>query len=100
MPSLEDLSVTGAGKVSFRGFDETEMEIDLTGAVVAEGDVHSDNINIDITGASFLDLKGNGNSMEASITGASGLRAYSYEVENAVVEAHGASTAKVNVTST
>ncbi len=100
MPSLEDLSVTGAGKVSFKGFDETEMEIDLTGAVVAEGDVHADNINIDITGASFLDLKGNGTSMEANVTGASGLRAYGYEVENASVEAHGASTAKVNVTST
>jgi phage shock protein PspC (stress-responsive transcriptional regulator) len=100
MPSLVDLNVTGAGKVSFKGFNETEMEIDLTGAVQAEGEVNVDNFDIEITGASSLDLKGNGNSIEASITGASSLRAYGYEVEIAVVEAHGASTAKVNVTST
>jgi phage shock protein PspC (stress-responsive transcriptional regulator) len=100
MPSLEDLSVTGAGKVSFKGFDESEMQIDLTGAVIAEGEVNSANMNIDITGASSLDLKGEGNFMEANITGASGLKAYGYEVEHAVVEAHGASTAKVNVTQT
>ncbi len=100
MPSLQDLSVTGAGKISFKGFDESEMEISLTGAVVADGEVNANNMNIDLTGASFLELKGDGNFMEASITGASGLKAYSFEVERAVVEAHGASTAKVNVTST
>jgi phage shock protein PspC (stress-responsive transcriptional regulator) len=100
MPSLQDLSVTGAGKVSFKGFDETEMEVDLTGAVVAEGDLNVENLNVDLTGASFLDLKGNGNFLEADITGASGLRAYGFEVERAVIEAHGASTAKVNVTTT
>lgn len=100
LPSLQELSVTGAGKVSFKGFNETEMEIDLTGAVIAEGDVNADNLDVEITGASFLDLKGNGNNMEANITGASGLRAYGFEVESASVEAHGASTAKVNVTST
>jgi len=100
LPSLEHLSATGAGKVFFKGFEETDVEIDLTGAVNGEGNINSDNLNIDITGASFLDLKGEGNFLEATITGASGLRAFGYEVENAVVEAHGASTAKVNVTST
>ena len=100
MPSLKDLSVSGAGKVSFKGFEETEMDLELTGAVVAEGDINADNLNVDLTGASFLDLKGSGNYLEADISGASGLRAFSYEVEHAVVEAHGASTAKVNVTAT
>ena len=53
-----------------------------------------------MTGASSLDLRGEGNFMEANITGASGLKAYGYQVERAVVEAHGASTAKVNATET
>jgi Putative auto-transporter adhesin, head GIN domain len=84
--------------VKVLGFDEQEMEIDLTGAVEADGDFNVRDLNIDITGASVFDLKGNGYFMEASLTGASGLKAYGYEVERAIVEAHGASTAKVNVT--
>lgn len=100
LPSLRDLNVTGAGKIKIAGFDESEMDIDLTGAVEAEGDFNSNTLNIDITGASFIDLRGNGNHLDASITGASALKAYGYEVENAIVEAHGASTAKVNVTGT
>ena len=99
-PSLTELNVRGAGKVEIRGFEEEEMEIKLLGAVVAEGDFSARNLNIDLTGASSLDLKGSGNFMEANITGASGLKAYGYEVERAVIEAHGASTAKVNATET
>ena len=100
LPSLENLQVTGAGKVKIIDFDETEMEIELMGAVEAEGDFNANTLNIDITGASFMDLRGNGNYLDANVTGASSLKAYGYEVENAVVEAHGASTAKVNVTGT
>jgi phage shock protein PspC (stress-responsive transcriptional regulator) len=99
MPSLTDLSVTGAGKVDISGFDENEMEIDLTGAVEAEADFNARSLNVDITGASFLELRGNGNFLEADITGASSLKAYGYEVDRANIEAHGASTAKVNVRS-
>ena len=98
MPNLTELSATGAGKVSFKGFDENDMKIDLTGAVIADGDMNAGNMNIDLTGASFLELSGRGNFLEASITGASGLRAYGYEVERGIIEANGASTAKVNVT--
>ncbi len=99
-PSLTELNVRGAGKVEILGFDEEEMEIKLLGAVVAEGEFSARNLNIDLTGASSLDLKGEGNFMEANITGASGLKAYGYEVQRAVIEAHGASTAKVNATET
>ena len=98
MPSLSDLSVTGAGKVDISGFDENEIEMDLTGAVEAEADLNVQTLNVDITGASFLDIRGHGDYLDANITGASALKAYGFEVERANVEAHGASTAKVNVT--
>lgn len=98
MPSLTDVNVTGAGKVNISGFDEQEIEMDLTGAVEAEADLNAETLNIDITGASFLDIRGRGNYMDANVTGASALKAYGFEVERANVEAHGASTAKVNVT--
>ncbi len=100
MPELHSLEVTGAGKLKFRGFDEDEMEIKLMGAVMADGELKARSLTVDLTGASFLDISGSGDFMEADILGASGLRAYGYEVEHGIIEAHGASTAKVNVTGT
>lgn len=100
MPHLRDLDVRGAGKIKFRNFKESDVEIKLSGAVVADGRLDASTLDIDITGASFLDLEGRGTFMEAKITGASGLRAYQYEVDRAIVEANGASSAKVNVNET
>lgn len=98
MPTLESIDVRGAGKVKFRGFTEDETRIKLLGAVVATGDIDARNLTVELTGASFLDLSGTGNFLDADLTGASGLRAYGYEVKHAIVEAHGASSAKVYVT--
>jgi len=97
MPHLRDLEAKGAGKLKFRNFKESDVEIKLTGAVIADGKLDVSTLDIDITGASFLDLEGQGSFMEAKITGASGLRAYQYEVDRAIVDANGASSAKVNV---
>jgi len=97
MPHLRDLDVKGAGKLKFRNFKESDVEIKLTGAVIADGRLDVSTLDIDITGASFLDLEGRGTFMEAKITGASGLRAYQYEVDRAIIDANGASSAKVNV---
>jgi phage shock protein PspC (stress-responsive transcriptional regulator) len=98
MPSLRELDVKGAGELKMRGFTEDEMDIDLMGAVVGEIQMDVRNLNINMTGATFLELNGSGDFMEADVTGASGLKAYGYEVERGVIEAHGASSAKVFVT--
>ncbi len=100
MPHLRELDVKGAGKVRFGKFRESDVEINLTGAVVGDGKLESTTLEVNLTGASFLDLEGKGSFMEASVLGASGLRAYDYEVDRAVVEAHGASSAKVTVNET
>lgn len=100
MPTLRDLDVKGAGEVSLRGFNEDDVKIKLIGAVTADAQLSARNLDISATGASTLDLRGEGDFLEADIVGASGLRAYGYEVERAVIEAHGASSAKVNVTET
>jgi phage shock protein PspC (stress-responsive transcriptional regulator) len=97
MPHLRKIDMRGAGKVNFRGFDEEDLEIKLLGAVVADGQLNARNLDISMTGASMLDLNGTGNFMEADITGACGIRAYGFEVNHAIIEAHGASTAKVFV---
>jgi len=98
MPELEDLKIKGAGQLYVRGFDEDDLEIDILGAVEAEGEFNVRNLTIDLTGASTLELKGRGRFMEANATGASGLRAYNYEVNEAIIGAHGASSARVFVT--
>jgi len=98
MPSLTNLTAKGAGKIRFRGFEEDEVSIKMTGAVSGNGEIDARNMSVDLTGASFLDLSGQGNFLEADIVGASGLRAYGYEVKHAIVEARGASNAKVFVT--
>lgn len=98
MPYVEELKVTGAGDLYVKGFEEQDLEIKLLGAVEAEGNFSSDNLTVNLTGASSLELKGSGNFMEVNAVGASALRAYNYEVEEAIIEAHGASTARVFVT--
>ena len=100
MPELRELDVMGAGKLQFKGFDEDEVDIKITGAVMATGQINVDRLNIELTGASMLDLDGTGRFMDADITGASGLRAYDYHVAHCIVEAHGASMARVNVSET
>jgi len=97
MPHIHDLDVKGAGKIRFSNFEESDVEINLTGAVIADGRLDATTLDVSLTGASFLDLDGRGSFMEASVLGASGLRAYDYEVDRAIVKAHGASSAKVTV---
>jgi phage shock protein PspC (stress-responsive transcriptional regulator) len=98
MPELKELTIQGAGKLRFDGFREEDLELNLAGAINGEGDIYSENLTISLTGASTLELKGSGQFMEANLVGACGLRAYNYEVNHAIVEAHGASSAKVFVT--
>jgi phage shock protein PspC (stress-responsive transcriptional regulator) len=98
MPRLQQLELKGAGKVNFSGFNVDNMDIEVMGAMNVSGeDVHIQSLNVNISGASSLDLRGSGHNMEATIQGASSLKAYDYEVEDATIEANGASHAKVNV---
>jgi phage shock protein PspC (stress-responsive transcriptional regulator) len=100
MPDLEKLEAKGAGKITFGEFSSHDLEIDIMGAMKVEGEIHVNSLDIKITGASELELQGDSKNMEAEITGASSLNAYTLEVVDAVVEANGASHAKVNVTGT
>ncbi len=98
MPDLRSLKARGGGKVRFRGFEEDEVDIRLTGAIEANGGIDARDMDVEITGACSLDLAGTGTFISADITGASSLSAYGYQVRNATIEARGASTAKVYVT--
>ena len=98
MPDLEILSLSGASKGYIVGFESSNLDLELSGAAYAKANVGAENLDIDLSGASELELTGEGFEMEATLRGASQLEAYDYVVENANIEAHGASGAKVNVT--
>jgi len=97
MPEIEDIELTGAAKIYLNGFKQRHMNFNLTGASFAKANIDVDELEVDLNGASEMQLEGEGIELNADITGASHLNAYGYEVKNASVEAHGASSAKVNV---
>lgn len=98
MPRLREIEASGGGKVRFRGFNESEVNVNLTGAVEGNAGIDAQTLYVKLTGASSLDLAGTGRFLDADVTGASTLSAYGFEVRDADVEAHGASTVKVFVT--
>lgn len=98
MPDLESLEIKGAGDVEVRDFHETSMDFEILGAIKMKADINTNDISINLAGASKLDLRGTADAMDATVQGASQLRAFDFEVQNAMVEANGASSAKVTVT--
>jgi phage shock protein PspC (stress-responsive transcriptional regulator) len=101
MPSLEKIEAKGAGKITFHDFTADDLEIELLGAFRARGNnVTAHHMLVAIKGASELELTGEGNNLEASIAGASKLKAYDFEVDDAVIETLGVSSARVTVTGT
>jgi hypothetical protein len=100
MPSLRKLKITGAGKIKIRGFDEDEMEIALTGALVGDARVASNQLSVEATGHVIFELDGHGDFLEASFSGPSQLKAGSYRVNRASIEAKGLAQARVNVSGT
>lgn len=95
LPSLEKLELKGAGDVNFGNFEETDVTVDIAGAIHVDGRLAATNLEVDITGASSLELDGHGVFLDARVNGASRLDAYDYEADRVIVEAHGASSAKV-----
>ncbi len=98
LPSLTKAELKGAGKASFSGFDEDKLQLKLLGAINGKSNLNARDLSLYLSGASELKLTGEGNTMDAKILGASKLSAYDYRVNDALVEANGASKASVQVT--
>jgi len=97
MPALEKIEAEGYGKIEFENFESDNIDIDLRGPVKLRGDINTRDLVINLTGKSEADLSGHATNLDAELQFASKLRAYNLEVEDAIVEASGASSAKVNV---
>ena len=97
MPQLEKLEATGFGSIRFENFSTEEMEIESRGPIRVRGDLEVQRLTISLTGKSEAELSGHANKLDARLEFASRLRAYNLEVNDAIVEVSGASSAKVTV---
>lgn len=97
MPSLEKIEAEGYGKIQFENFTSDDMDIDIRGPVKLRGEINARDLVINLTGKSEAELSGQVTNLDAELQFASKLRAYNLEVQDAIVEVNGASSAKVNV---
>lgn len=97
MPHLEKIEAEGYGKVQFENFTMDNLDIDVRGPVKVRGEMDARNVVINLTGKSEAELSGRATNLDAELQFASKLRAYNLEVQDAMVDANGASSAKVNV---
>ena len=95
MPSLSAVQLESASKGYISGFDEEFMDLKLIGAAFADLDVEVNSLNAIVEGASKLELEGSGDRFVVEVHGASTLNAFDFEVKEALLESHSASTARI-----
>jgi phage shock protein PspC (stress-responsive transcriptional regulator) len=97
MPSLQKLKVTGAGKVKIVDFREDESKITAMGAMMIDARISAHQLFLDVSGPIVFELDGEGDYLEASVNKVAQLKASSYSVNNANIEAKELGQARVNV---
>jgi hypothetical protein len=86
------LSLSGANKTGISGFKGlAKLDVDISGASKTEINVETDRLIVGISGASKATLKGSAKSAELDAHGACKLIATEMNIQNANVEASGAS---------
>ncbi len=101
LPRLVDLEASGASRVDVSGFKTSDdVRVNVSGASTARGDMETGDLNADVSGASTLALEGSGKNLRVNASGASTADLDNFAVNDASVEASGASRANVNVSGT
>jgi hypothetical protein len=98
MPALEGLQASGASRVTATGFRSTaSLDLDVSGASSLDGQIDSGDLHMRASGASTVTLDGSGGNADIGVSGASRARLEGFALQDATVEASGASSATVNV---
>lgn len=97
MPGLRKIEAEGLGSLQFDHFDTDDLNIELRGPVKLRGELRAKDLVLHLTGKSEAELSGSADNLDAELQFASKLKAYNLEVQDALIEVNGASTAKVNV---
>lgn len=98
MPELHEINFSGASNSVVTGFDHDGVfKISLSGASVSQLELDGAVTDISLSGASTITLTGSTTELSATVSGASVLRAFSFPVDEAYVNASGASSVRVTV---
>lgn len=94
MPVVEKVNLSGANKTRVTGFKNLQkLEVDISGASKSEIDVEATQLDVEVSGASKLTLKGSAKSARIDLSGACKVDATQISIQNAEVDASGASKA-------
>jgi hypothetical protein len=97
MPTLRKIEGEGYGSIHFDRFESDNLSIELRGPVKLRGELEAKDVVVHMTGKAEAELSGRADNLDAELQFASRLKAYNLEVQDALIEVNGASTAKVNV---
>jgi hypothetical protein len=97
MPELARVELSGATQGTISGFESNvDLSVEVSGASKLNGDIRAGDANFEVSGASTVDLSGSGGALVLNASGASTADLSDFVVNDADVEATGASTARVN----
>ncbi|WP_353722262.1 DUF2807 domain-containing protein [Dyadobacter sp. 676] len=97
MPTIENLSLSGANKTLVTEFkDLQKLNVEVSGASKSELNVFTDQLTVNISGASKATLRGSARSAKLDAHGACKLTATEMTIENADVNASGASKVELS----
>lgn len=92
MPTIENLSLSGANKTLVTEFkDLPKLNVDISGASKTELNVFADQLSVNVSGASKATLRGSARSAKLDAHGACKVTATEMNIQNADVNASGAS---------
>ncbi|MGB1370277.1 MAG: head GIN domain-containing protein [Flavobacteriaceae bacterium] len=97
MPTVKKLEMSGASKVVFRDYKDSDLELELSGASSVRGIIAlSNSLTVDSSGASDIKLEGTVKNADVEISGASSIKCLDLLIaQNLDLEASGASNAKL-----
>lgn len=92
MPTIENVTLSGANKTLVTEFkDLPKLNVDISGACKTELNVFVDQLSVNVSGASKATLRGSAKSAKLDAHGACKLAATEMNIQNAEVDASGAS---------
>jgi hypothetical protein len=97
LPELTGLDLSGACHGAITGFSSTKaLDVDLSGASHLLGNIDAGDAWFDVSGASQVNLSGSARDVVIDASGASQVKLADFPVDDATVEASGASKVTVN----
>lgn len=95
MPELNEIEIYGACTGEISGFEQENLDLELSGESDLYVNVKVENLNIEMNGESKLDLKGKGDELDINMNGAAKLNSLDYMTNEVSIEINGAAKAKV-----